>query len=219
MKYKTLSLLLFAPALSMAQPANLSYDYLNVEAGPGRLMIEDPARLDYKTHSVYGSASMMLTPNVFTSVSLGKTRGDDKDALKGVAMELDTKQTDVRALVGYALPFAKSSDFVLKVGTGRMEQKNTSRLLTNPTAGALTEKDTETGAVWEVGTRTLFADPGFELELAVQRFRDQTSYTIGGPTYLTENLGLNLSYTYSKDTAGPKDTRHKALTVGVRYYF
>lgn len=218
MKTQALSILFFAPALAMAQPANLSYDYLEFQAGPGKLQIEDPARLDYKTQNIYAAGSVMLTANTFATLSLGRSRADDKDTNNGKAMELDSKQTDVQAMLGYAMPFGKSSDFVVKIGAGRSEQKNTSKMII-PATGTQIDDETETGVVWEVGTRTLFADPGFELELNAQRFKDQTSYSIGGPTYITENLGLDISYTYTKDTARPKDARHKALTVGVRYYF
>lgn len=212
--------LLALPGVSLAADMpNLSYSFLQADVGIGRLKLSNAGRAyDFKSKSSSGLLSAHLTPNWFVSLALLRSTADGEDQTGGIRYSLESEQSTLGANLGWAKPIGQSSDLFLQLGVQRLETDSRSKLRGVFTANSVDDK-AETEMTWALGTRTLWADTGFELELALSGAKSNTSVSLGGPMYLTPQLGLDITYTYTRDKSTSVSDQHQGLTLGLRYYY
>ena len=207
---------------TMAEPANLLHDYLDGEFGLGKLTVKDAGkRFDFGTRTFVLNGSTLLADNLVATVNLSQTRGRDSDNDGPAVMALDTRAASYTGMVGAIVPFGESSDLVMKLGLNHTRQDNRFRSGRLPAeiGNLVRTSPDQTAMAWSVGTKTYFPSMAFELELTAAGTRDQTFFTIGGPAYLTPNLGLNLAWNYTRDNVAAIRSIHSSFNIGLRYQF
>ena len=224
MKKAVIALLMLCTPMgaTMAEPANLIHDYIDAEFGIGKLTVKDRGnQFDFKTRTLTLNGSKLLSDNMVASFNVSKTSGKDNDNDGPAVMHLDARDTSYTGMIGAVLPFGESSDLLMQVGLSHTRQDNSFRFgrLPAPLGSLVKTSPSDTAVAWSVGTKTYFPSMAFELELTAAGTKDQTSFAIGGPTYLTPNLGLNLSWNYTRDKIAAIRSIHSSFNIGIRYQF
>lgn len=203
-----------------AAPANLSYDFLDVKGGVGKLGVDvTNFREDVRTSNFSGRWSGMITENIYSSLSLGYLAADD-DKKFGVAnFDLETTQTSYAIIVGGAFGVGASTDIFAGVGVGGIKQdsKLEKTVFNKTTTEDLDEKKTD--LAWELGVRREFWQHGFELEAVVEGIAEQTALTVSTPAFINENLALVPGFTLMEEDKGKLYKNHSALNLGIRFSF
>lgn len=209
--------LLLLPALACAQPANLNYDYVDMDFGIGKYETKILGRnIDVKSENVSLLLSKSLDANNYLTLEVYRARIDDSDQMGGIRFNLDATESNYTLAWGYALPLNESVDFTMGLGINKSDQDST---LTRHGAGSSFDSDEDTTSVaWSLGLRS-YITQGLELAAAVSGVKDQTVFTLSGPIQLTENLGLNTVYSYTKSDIKNVDATNSVLSVGLRYSF
>ncbi|WP_375748785.1 hypothetical protein [Vibrio sp. HN007] len=124
------------------------------------------------------------------------------------------KQTE--GLFGYAYHINQDTDFTVEAGASHNNNDLSGKFIPGNNYAI---RDKKTKLIWSLGVRSIWVESGFELYGKVLGEGDGLGFTVGGPMYLTENLAIDLSYTFMKNKHGNDKTKLSALGLSLRSYF
>ncbi|MGY0217180.1 outer membrane beta-barrel protein [Endozoicomonadaceae bacterium StTr2] len=132
--------------------------------------------------------------------------------------KLDGNTTNIGALAGVIFPVTDGIDLRAGFGIARSTDKYTSTgTIKGNSKQTVTKTDiNKTGFYGETGLKFDLGNWG-DLDLLYSRINKANYFSIGGNTPITENLGVEVGYSFSPK--GPNRERFGSLNVGVRFYY
>lgn len=203
-----------------AAPTNLSYDYLELKGGVGKLGVDvTDFRENIRTTDFSGRWSGMITENIYSSLSLSYLSAEDDKSFPGQKYNLETTQSTYAVIVGGAFGVAASTDVFAGLGVGGINQDSEleKTFLNKTTTQNLDVKKTD--LAWEFGIRREFWQQGFELEAVVEGIAEQTSLTVSAPVFINENLALTPGFTLMEEDTVELYKNHSVVNLGLRFNF
>lgn len=206
--------------IAQAAPANLSYDYLDLNVGVGQLGVDViNFREDVRTSNFNGRWSGMITENIYSTLNLNYLSGEGDKSFGPQTFDLDTSQTKYAVIVGGAFPVATSVDIFAGIGFGGIDQNGE---LKTQVLNLTTTKDydnEETAFAWEFGVRSEFWDKGLEFEARAEGVGEQASLSVTVPVFINENLALTPSFSFMEENDGDLYKNHSVVSVGLRFNY
>lgn len=207
---------LAAATMAPIQAAELSYDYVNAGVNIGKSTFDVAGRdFDFATRGVQIDGSLRLSDYTYVTAGLGHGRADDTKRSGDLRLKLDDKQTDASFTLGVILPVADNFHVIAEAGALHTRIKTSAAILPLATQK---NSDSDTEALFKVGFRSTWFD-SFEVEGSYSKAGDLSAFSVGGPMYVTENLGIDLNYTRLKDERAGRNSKNNVIGLGVRYYF
>jgi len=209
---------LATPALaSQAAPANLGYDFIEFNAGIGKLGVEAAAfREDLRTKNFSARWSGMISDNLYSTLNLARLSGDGDETYSNNRYELVTRQTNYSVLVGGAFGIGETMDIFAGLGIGGFKQH--SRLdVSNPQGEESTDLDTrKTSLAWEVGLRKQFWKNGLELEARAHGIGEQQNVDFNLPFYLSDEISISPWVSLMQEDRIKINKSHAVFGLGLR---
>jgi len=209
---------LATPALaSQAAPANLGYDFIEFNAGIGKLGVEAAAfREDLRTKNFSARWSGMISENLYSTLHLARLSGNGDETHSNNRYELVTRQTNYSVLVGGAFGIGETMDLFAGLGFGGFKQH--SRLdISNAQGKESTDLDTrKTSLAWEVGLRKQFWDSALELEARAHGVGEQQNVDFNLPFYLSDEISVSPWVSLMQEDRIKINKSHAVFGLGLR---
>lgn len=200
--------------LALSEP--LSYDYIQVDAGIAESKY-DTSNKDYtlKTLGAEFTFSKQLNDKVFIKTKVQRRHTDDDDQVNGVRFSAHEKSHHVTVAGGVIFPIMPSFHVTTELGLShdRGQQKTQVQNLEHRRI-----RINDTGLYWAVGVRAQVFGSS-EMEILYSRADEVKTIHIGGPVFLTKNLGLDIGYSYIKDDKADRYNTSSVVTAGIRWAF
>lgn len=206
-----------APLMTQAAPANLGYDFVEFNAGIGKLGVEAADfREDLRTRNLAARWSGMISENLYSTLNLARLSGDGNETYSNNRYELVTRQTNYSVLVGGAFGIGATMDIFAGLGIGGFKQH--SRLdVSNPQGEESTDLDTrKTSLAWEIGLRKQFWDSALELEARAHGVGEQQNVDFNLPFYLNDEISVSPWVSLMQEDRIKINKSHAVFGLGLR---
>ncbi len=208
--------LLFNSYAQAQESSAINYDYWQVSGAIAKSSIEPYGRkYNTKTKVIDVEFSALVAEDTYFIANVEKSYTNDSEIENGVRLNAKNNALTISGGIGFIIPVDERFHFVAEVGALTRKQD------VSASVGALTQSEQDkrsTDFLWSLGFRAKLTEQ-MMLETKYSQAGNVKRLHIGGPIALTENVGLEIGYTLSKDTTPRVRNKSSAVSLGFRWRY